>query len=126
MTELARVNIERVERCFVARVQGEIDASNAVALRRDIVAAIPNTAPGLVVELSEVEYIDSSGIRMLFVLHGQLEQRRQRLRAVVPDTTPIKHVLDTLGVGTLIPMDAEVSTALAQLGGDGASDPETI
>ena len=115
MTELARVNIERQEDNLIAHLQGEIDASNATSLGRDIVAAIPNTAPGLVIELSEVEYIDSSGIRMLFILHGQLEQRGQRLRAVVPDTTPIRRVLDTLGVGTLIPLDAELSTALAQL-----------
>jgi anti-anti-sigma factor len=115
MTELARVDIERQEDNLVARLQGEIDASNAASLEQDIIAAIPNTTAGLVVELSEVEYMDSSGIRMLFVLHNQLEQRGQRLRAVVPDTTPIKHVLDCLGVGTLIPLDAELSAALAQL-----------
>jgi len=115
MTELARVDIEREEHTLVARLHGEVDASNAAALGRHIVAAVPNTARGLVLELSEVEYIDSSGIRMLFVLHGQLEQRGQRLRAVVPDPTPIKHVLDTLGVGTLIPLDAELSVAVALL-----------
>ena len=115
MTELARVDIERQEHSLVARLQGEIDASNAASLERDIIAAIPNTTAGLVVELSEVDYMDSSGIRMLFVLHNQLEQRGQRVRAVVPDTTPIKHVLDCLGVGTLIPIDAELSAALEQL-----------
>jgi len=115
MTELARVQFERQEDSLVARLQGEIDASNAASLEKDIIAAIPNTTAGLVVELSEVDYMDSSGIRMLFVIHNQLEQRGQRLRAVVPDTTPIKHVLDCLGVGTLIPLDAELSEALAQL-----------
>ena len=115
MTELAHVDIERQEHGLVARLQGEIDASNAASLERDIIAAIPNTAAGLVLELSEVEYMDSSGIRMLFFLHAQLEQRGQRMRAVVPDTTPIKHVLDTLGVGTLIPLDAKLSAALEQL-----------
>jgi anti-anti-sigma factor len=115
MSELARVDIERQEHSLVARLQGEVDASNAASLERDIVAAIPNTAAGLVLELSEVDFMDSSGIRMLFVIHGQLEQRGQRVRAVVPDTTPIKHVLDTLGVGTLIPLDAELSAALAHL-----------
>jgi anti-anti-sigma factor len=115
MTALARVDIERQEHSLVARLRGDVDASNAASLERDIIAAIPNTTAGLVLELSEVEFMDSSGIRMLFVLHNQLEQRGQRVRAVVPDTTPIKHVLDCLGVGTLIPLDAELSTALAQL-----------
>ena len=82
----------------------KIDVSNAASLERDIVAAIPNTTAGLILELSEVDYMDSSGIRMLFLLHNQLEQRGQRVRAVVPDTTPIKHVLDCLGVDALIPL----------------------
>jgi anti-anti-sigma factor len=115
MTQLARVHIERREHNLVARLQGEVDASNAASIERDIIAAIPNTTAGLVLELSEVDYMDSSGIRMLFVLHNQLEQRGQRVRAVVPETTPIKHVLDCLGVGTLIPLDVEMSAALAQL-----------
>ena len=115
MTELARLDIERQEHVLVARLQGEVDASNAASLEKDIIGAVPNTTAGLVMELSEVDYMDSSGVRMLFVLHTQLEQRGQRMRAVVPDTTPIKHVLDSLGVGTLIPLDAELSAALAQL-----------
>jgi anti-anti-sigma factor len=115
MTALARVDIERQQDSVVARVQGEVDASNAASLQTDIIAAIPNTTAGLVLELSEVDYMDSSGIRMLFLLHNQLEQRGQHLRAVVPDTTPIKHVLDCLGVGTLIPLDAKLSAALEQL-----------
>jgi hypothetical protein len=59
--------------------------------------------------------MDSSGVRMLFTLHTQLRQRGKRMRAVVPDTTPVKGVLDCLGVGTLIPLDAELSAAMAQL-----------
>ena len=117
MTQLARLNIERQENSLVVRLEGEVDVSNAASVEREIIAAIPNTTAGLVIDLSDVDYMDSSGIRMLFVLHRQLEQRGQRLRAVVPDTTPIKHVLDCLGVGTLIPCDAALSVALAQLGG---------
>ena len=115
MTELGRVDIEPQEHGLVAHLRGEVDASNAASLERDIIAAIPNTAAGLVMELSDVEYMDSSGIRMLFLVHAQLEQRGQHMRAVVPDTTPIKRILDTLGVGTLIPLDRELSAALAQL-----------
>jgi anti-anti-sigma factor len=116
VTELAHLDIERKERSMVAHLQGEIDASNALVLQRDIIAAIPNTTSALVLELSEVDYMDSSGIRMLFALHNQLQQRGQRLRAVVPDATPIKKVLDYLGVGTLIPLDGELSASMAQLG----------
>ena len=115
MTEIARVDIERHDHRLIAHLRGEVDASNVRSLQRDIVAAIPNTAAGLVLELSALDYIDSSGIRMLFALHKQLERRGQRVRAVVPDATPVKRVLDFAGVGTLIPLDAELSAALAEL-----------
>jgi anti-anti-sigma factor len=115
MTELVRVNIERHEHSIVARFQGEVDASNVYSLERDTIAAVPHTCLGLVLELSEVDYIDSSGVRMLFTLDHQLRERGQRMRAVVPETTPIKEVLDCLGVGTVIPLDTELPAALAQL-----------
>jgi stage II sporulation protein AA (anti-sigma F factor antagonist) len=113
MTDLARLEIERHEQCLIARLKGEIDASNADPLQRAIVAAISKTTAGLVLDLSGVEYMDSSGIRMLFLLHDQLKQRGQHMRAVVPETTPIKGILDCLGVGTLIQLDSVLSDALA-------------
>jgi anti-anti-sigma factor len=118
MTELGRVDIEPQDHSLVARLRGEIDASNAASLEVDIITAIPNTAAGLVLDLSQVEYMDSSGIRMLFLVHGQLEQRGQHVRAVVPDTTPIKRILDTLGVAAVIPLDADLSAALVELAGE--------
>ena len=114
MTDLARLEIERHEESLVARLQGEVDASNADPLQRAIVAAIPTTSTRLILDLSGLQYMDSSGIRMLFLLRDHLTQRGQHLRAVVPETTPIKGILDCLGVGTLIPLDAVLSDALAQ------------
>jgi anti-anti-sigma factor len=115
MTELAHMDIERQEHSLVAHLQGEVDRSNAGSLERDIIAATPNTTAGVVLELSEVDYIDSSGIRMLFTIHKQLEQRGQHLRVVAPDTTRIKRVLDCLGVDAVVPVDADLSVSLAQL-----------
>jgi anti-anti-sigma factor len=115
MTDLARVDIERRQDSIVAHLQGEVDASNAHLLEREIRAAVPNTSAGLILDLSEVEYMDSSGVRMLFTIHNQLRERGKRMRAVVPDTAAIKGVLEILGVRTLIPLDAEVSAAVAEL-----------
>jgi STAS domain len=49
----------------VARLTGEIDLSNAPSLERTMLDSVPNTATGMVVDLSGVSYLDSAGIRML-------------------------------------------------------------
>ena len=50
---------------MVAHLAGEVDLSNAGDLRQAMLDAVPNTAEGMVVDLSVVSYLDSSGIQML-------------------------------------------------------------
>jgi anti-sigma B factor antagonist len=91
--ELASVSVERHEDVQVVRVAGEVDISNASRLEADISDVVPNDATGLVIDLSDTHYLDSAGIRMLFELHGRLEDRRQRLGAVVPADSLIRGAL---------------------------------
>lgn len=51
-------------RCRI-RVKGEIDLYSSPDLRAAITAAVPNSQNGVVVDLSEVEYMDSSGVATL-------------------------------------------------------------
>ena len=55
---------------------------------------MPTSARGLVVDFSELEFIDSSGIAMLFALVRQLGSRRQDLRVVAPAGQPVARVLE--------------------------------
>jgi len=49
----------------VARITGDIDLSNVEEWTATLEAAVPNHALGLVVDLSGVTYLDSTGIRLL-------------------------------------------------------------
>ncbi len=71
--------------CCVAAVEGEIDGSNAADLRLALSERLPSTASALVLDLSQVRYLDSSGIHLLFDLGRRLAARRQAIRLVVPD-----------------------------------------
>jgi anti-anti-sigma factor len=78
----------------VARLVGEIDASNAPGFTEELKRAVPNTAIGLVLDLSETTYIDSSGLHLIFDISDALRRRQQTLQlVVVPDT----FVADVLG-----------------------------
>ncbi len=83
---------------------GEIDLSNVAQIEVGVRAAVPFTAVGLVLDLSGVDYLDSTGLRMLFQLARELRDRQQELRLVVPATSRLRRVLDLGGVFGTIPV----------------------
>ena len=83
MSPLARVADEQVGEIAVAVVEGEIDASNALAVGERLRASLTNQMIALVVVLDGTTYVDSAGINLLFDLGDELRQRRQRLHLVV-------------------------------------------
>jgi anti-sigma B factor antagonist len=77
----------------LARLKGEVDLSNAQSVKTRLLTAVPNTATSLVLDLSETEYLDSSGIQVLFELGHRLERRGQVLRVVVPEESIVREIL---------------------------------
>jgi anti-anti-sigma factor len=94
MKQIAELSVDQDDRVVIVRLRGEIDLSNAEALRLQIEEAVPNHAIGLIVELSLVRYLDSSGIRLLFELARRLERRQQRLVTVVEEDSPVGEILE--------------------------------
>lgn len=99
MTGVARVDRGGV--WPVVRLCGEIDLSNADAMAEVAEGAVPNSAQGLVLDLSGVTYLDSTGLRLVFRLARRLGDRQQALRLVVPEGARISRVLDFAGVSTV-------------------------
>ena len=96
---------------LTARITGEIDLSNASELEETIVDAVPNTALGMVVDLSGVEYLDSAGLRMLVHLVERFRWRQQVMRAAAPDGSRVRGVLSMAGADGVIPVDATSTEA---------------
>jgi len=101
---LSEVEFEDRETVLIARLAGEIDGSNAVELERALAQRLASSAHGLVLDLSEVSYLDSAGIELLFGLARSLGDRRQRLRLVVPDSSPLRRVLEICDISSVAPM----------------------
>lgn len=105
MTGPARMTLEGDGEVLTARISGEIDLSNAAELEATIVDAVPNTALGMVVDLSGVEYLDSAGLRMLVHLVERFRWRQQVMRAAAPDGSRVRGVLSMAGADGVIPVD---------------------
>jgi anti-anti-sigma factor len=111
VTGPARMTLEGDGDVLTARITGEIDLSNASELEETIVDAVPNTALGMVVDLSGVEYLDSAGVRMLMHLVERFRWRQQVMRAAAPDGSRVRGVLSMAGADGVIPVDATVTEA---------------
>jgi anti-anti-sigma factor len=106
-------------RVAVIGLLDDIDLSNAARVYRDLVEGMRHDAAGLVVDLSEVRHIDSTGIGMLHDLAGWLAERRQELRVVVPDDSFVRRVLTLSCFDTHLPMTSTVDSAVSEIRCDG-------
>ena len=101
----------------VARIDGEIDSSNASDLQRALAARLPSTASALALDLSGVTYLDSSGIELVFELGRSLAARRQSIRLIVPETAPVRRVLELSAVESVAPIYGDMAEVLGAIVG---------
>jgi anti-anti-sigma factor len=110
--KLADVRVDVSGTTPVVHIRGEIDASNAEAVRAEVIGIVPQDAPGVVIDLSETTYLDSSGIRLLFDLAERLQARRQRLALVVTEAALVRRVLVLTKLEDAVPLHQDVDAAL--------------
>ena len=105
MSDLATVRCQPEGHRLVARVAGEIDVSNAQEVGASIERAVPKDVHAVVVDLSEIRYLDSSGISLLLRLSERLRARRIDLRLAVPPEAPVRAVLELTGLARMLHAD---------------------
>jgi anti-anti-sigma factor len=113
VTTSAQVAVERHGAAVLARLSGEVDMTNATYVGEELRDSVPNDATALVVDLSATSYIDSAAIGLLFELARRLGRRRQDLRLVVPDGSPLVRVLEITEIHTAAKLHQSVDSALA-------------
>jgi anti-sigma B factor antagonist len=97
----------------VARIEGAIDISNARELGDALLEIGSESAIGLVVDLSAVNYLDSAGVRLILRLANELDKRGRLLRVVGPADAPVRSVLELTAVDRYVPLYDRVEDAVA-------------
>jgi anti-anti-sigma factor len=111
MPELARLSIETEGDVDLARVAGEVDASNVDDLTRRLLEALSNRTRAVILDLSDTSYIDSSGISLIFDTAARMKNRRQELRLVVPPKSFVGEVLAAVSMADSVPIDPALAEA---------------
>jgi anti-anti-sigma factor len=115
MSDLAQIEFGNRDDVVVARLSGEVDLSNANEIGDELTGGVPNSALGLVVDLTATEYLDSSGVHLVFELAERLRRRQQQLRVVVPSGAPIRRILRIVELDDSVPVVPSVDEAVADI-----------
>ena len=75
------------EDVYVVRVAGEVDMSHEEELRHELRTAVAADSKGIVVDLTECEFIDSTGIRALLLSREAQQSEGEVDRLVVAAST---------------------------------------
>jgi anti-anti-sigma factor len=114
LSSAAEVAVERHGAAVVARLSGEVDMANASYVHDELLRSVPNEAISLVIDLTETRYLDSAGIALLFDVAKRLAHRRQSLRLVLPQGSPLERVLELTEVASVAPVHRTLDSALAE------------
>ena len=104
------------EGVYVVRVSGEVDMSHEEELRGELRAAVAADAQGIVVDLTECEFIDSSAIRALLLSRKEKNpDEGSESLAVAASSEQILRILSVMGLDQVLPIKPSVEEAAAAL-----------
>jgi anti-anti-sigma factor len=108
--------------CAVVRVAGEIDLDSAGDLSEAALAAMQEIGPSLVLDLSGVTFMDSTGLKVLLAVHKRAELAGGRLVLAGP-TRSVNRVVSITGFDQTFAICEDVESALAVLLGEAGATP---
>jgi anti-anti-sigma factor len=86
-------------------VSGEIDLSNADDVENDVADAIPNHVTSASIDLTDVHYIDSVGMRVFFNLVARLRTAQIALKIIAPTSSPARRIVDISGLTAVVTVE---------------------
>jgi anti-sigma B factor antagonist len=103
---------------YVVRVVGEVDMSHEEELRGELRTAAAADANGIVVDLTECEFIDSSGVRALLLSREAQDQSDgSEHLAVAASSEQILRILSVMGIDRVIPIRPTIEEAASAISG---------
>ncbi|MFE9659183.1 MULTISPECIES: STAS domain-containing protein [unclassified Streptomyces] len=114
-----RVTEDECGEWTVLRVSGELDLMTSPVLRQHVRDVVAQGRHGLVLDLSEVFFCDSSGVGVLIATRRLIRSCRGRLRLTLPargavEGSHVNRVLAALGVRRLFDVYPDVETAVRE------------
>jgi anti-sigma B factor antagonist len=99
---------------YVVSVSGEIDSFTSPALEKELDWVLGDGASNAVVDLAEVDFIDSTALRVLLKALPRFSQRGGTL-VLVSDDRRVLRTLEITGLDRKFTVEPKLSEAIAQV-----------
>jgi anti-sigma B factor antagonist len=93
-------------------VDGELDLSSSAELRRRVESALKEGRNAVVIDLSDVTHMDSTGLASLIAAHQLTSRRRGRLALVITSES-VRRTIEVRGLDRLFTITANRDEGLA-------------
>ena len=108
------IDFQREEHTLTVVVAGRLDSANSEDFETRLMEGIAGEDTGLVIDVSGLEYISSSGLKA--VLHAARVMRRQRGRFAVGGAIGgVREVITISGFDRVVPMHDSLADAQASV-----------
>ncbi len=98
----------------------EIDITNAPELRSALLEAAAHGHGALVVDMTQTQFCDSSGLHTLLAAHKRAQAEGGELRLAIT-AAPVLRILAITAVDRMIPTFTSLDQALAQISANGSN-----
>jgi anti-anti-sigma factor len=82
-------------------ISGDVDLANAADVEAQLTKAIRNRATGVTLDLSDVTYLDSAGLQVVFALTVSLRRLQIDIRVVAPEGSAARHAIEMAGMASI-------------------------
>ncbi|MDT3401529.1 STAS domain-containing protein [Mucilaginibacter terrae] len=106
-----KVTIQETEAAVIAAIEGSIDSKTAPDLQQSILPVI-NDRNKMVLDLTEVTFVSSAGLRVLLMVYRQLKSKDGKV-FLVGVSDEIKDVMFMTGFITFFEITSTLEEALA-------------
>jgi len=97
LTAPFKVSAESTSALHTVSVAGELDQSTAPELRTALASALGETQNGVLVDLSDCNFIDSTGLSLLVETKRRLSEEDRRFGVCCPDDD-VRRLLELTGI----------------------------
>jgi anti-sigma B factor antagonist len=105
------VQSAELEDVFVVSVRGELDLYGADALRLELDSVWQQGASRIVVDLSEVTFVDSTALGVLVLAAKRMRSRKGTLTLVLDDPRTLR-VFEVTGLNRVFPLERSLGAAI--------------
>jgi anti-anti-sigma factor len=98
--------------CAVVHLSGELDAATVPCLDQQIAAHLAGGSESVVLDLTDVQFLDSTGIRLL--IQVLMREGKDRVTVVLPRGANARRPLEIVGIGRVVHVAETLVQALPE------------